>query len=470
MIAPIQPQGSEAMERARPSQKVDDTPKARFQEILVDLSQAPDDTSADVLSTDAPFPLEEGEGIVTAVADISADDGHPELASQPFAGAAVPESADDIDPEAENAPNVAWRLATDDVPESQSDLIRRKSGAVEATDANPNALHTLRQDGVFDGPGLQPPALTEVEHAKIMPEVNGTFVERSRSEPAIQTGVVVTDNQADVSNNTLVSRSATSDILGAANILSVKLAGQANAAPTRHLQGLPPSQAPTQFADPVKLPLADLAAQFDVNDLGQMPTKPNATPPAFRPLVTGVGRSQISMPQFNVVSDTLSNLGGQGLFTEDATMGPRPVGGATLAAQSPLPAQPPVRPIMMQIIQVVPQLGQQAIEISLSPEELGTLRLSLTTAEGALTLSISADRSETLDLLRRHAADLSQEFSALGYESIEFQFQESGQNPPQSSSDTLTDDGAPAASDNEATPEGALRVLKVTQTGLDLRV
>ena len=53
----------------------------------------------------------------------------------------------------------------------------------------------------------------------------------------------------------------------------------------------------------------------------------------------------------------------------------------------------------------------------------------MVTTETTLVLTISAERSETLDLLRRHSAELGQEFSALGYETIDFQFDGQGDRP-----------------------------------------
>ena len=50
------------------------------------------------------------------------------------------------------------------------------------------------------------------------------------------------------------------------------------------------------------------------------------------------------------------------------------------------------------------------VEVKLSPEELGRVRLSMTTAETGMTVLVTAERPETLDLIRRNidlfAADL----------------------------------------------------------------
>jgi len=126
--------------------------------------------------------------------------------------------------------------------------------------------------------------------------------------------------------------------------------------------------------------------------------------------------------------------------------------------------------MLMQIVQIAPSLGQHAVEISLSPEELGTLRLSLTAAEGALSLSISADRAETLELLRRHASDLGEQFSALGFENVEFQFHHNGRDEAPSETQALMDDGGAASTEDPNAPDGIARMLTVARSGLDLRL
>jgi flagellar hook-length control protein FliK len=55
-----------------------------------------------------------------------------------------------------------------------------------------------------------------------------------------------------------------------------------------------------------------------------------------------------------------------------------------------------------------------AVEVALDPPELGRVRLSLVEVNGAMTLSIIAERPETADLMRRHLALLAEEFARQG--------------------------------------------------------
>ena len=69
------------------------------------------------------------------------------------------------------------------------------------------------------------------------------------------------------------------------------------------------------------------------------------------------------------------------------------------------------------------------IEIALAPEELGHVRITMTGDAGAMTLTIHAERQDTLDLLRRNIDTLAQEFQSLGYANTSFSFgQWSGQS------------------------------------------
>ncbi len=72
--------------------------------------------------------------------------------------------------------------------------------------------------------------------------------------------------------------------------------------------------------------------------------------------------------------------------------------------------------------------GDKSAEIHLNPAELGRVRISLQTGDAGVLVSVMADRPETLDLLRRHADMLAQDFRDIGYGAAQFSFGQSG-NP-----------------------------------------
>ncbi len=97
--------------------------------------------------------------------------------------------------------------------------------------------------------------------------------------------------------------------------------------------------------------------------------------------------------------------------------------------------------------------GSGAIEIALNPEELGRVSIVMNGRDDGFHLTIAAERPETLDLMRRHIAVLSEEFQKLGYGDLSFDLgnsSDSQQNPldhQQANSVDLTpqDHGAQAA-------------------------
>ncbi len=81
------------------------------------------------------------------------------------------------------------------------------------------------------------------------------------------------------------------------------------------------------------------------------------------------------------------------------------------------------RNVIQQIAQAAAQISDRPIELRLNPEELGRVRLVLSLGENnAISVSIQAERPETLDLMRRNIGDLAREFRDLGYDNPEFSF------------------------------------------------
>ncbi len=114
----------------------------------------------------------------------------------------------------------------------------------------------------------------------------------------------------------------------------------------------------------------------------------------------------------------------------------------------------------------------QPVEVTLTPEELGRVRMTLTTTDGGLTLSLVADRPETLALMRRHIDQLAQDFRDLGFQNLSFSFAQ-GRDPGRAS-------GAAFLTDDEMTPTDAVpgprrpvltnSLPPVPADGLDIRM
>jgi len=134
-------------------------------------------------------------------------------------------------------------------------------------------------------------------------------------------------------------------------------------------------------------------------------------------------------PQFEVLPHAVQTFSGSKDGEAEAGMiFDTRAGNAQAASQQP-PQSMPRMDLPQQIaMQIAAAAGRAApgaerrIELTLNPEELGSVRLSLQQTEDGLSVSVLADRPETLDLLRRHIDSLAREFLAIGYESAEFTF------------------------------------------------
>ncbi len=105
-----------------------------------------------------------------------------------------------------------------------------------------------------------------------------------------------------------------------------------------------------------------------------------------------------------------------------------------IVPDGPRPALMPM-PVSVQIAEAAGAVGDGRIELTLSPEELGQVRLHLTTNDTSAIVAVSADRIDTLDLIRRHLDDLTRDFRALGYQDVSFQLSHGDPGPQQRRTD-----------------------------------
>jgi len=143
-------------------------------------------------------------------------------------------------------------------------------------------------------------------------------------------------------------------------------------------------------------------------------------------------------------------------FTVSA--GPPPLSGLTAAL---------VPGLSRQIVAALARSPDGAVDLTLSPEELGRVRLSLSpTDAGGIIVHVSADRAETMDMIRRHIDTLAQDFRAIGYGSVAFGFSDSR-------SGGGGQDNAPASSHGSiaaVAPVPEIVLTSTDSTGLDLRL
>jgi flagellar hook-length control protein FliK len=104
------------------------------------------------------------------------------------------------------------------------------------------------------------------------------------------------------------------------------------------------------------------------------------------------------------------------------------------------------------------------VELSLSPQELGRLRISLSPDGEGLHVAVQVERNETLDLLRRNTDMLLQEIRAQGFSGASFSFSGWSGEKTAASSGSSPATGMPATS-----PEPSV-FRPAPSTGLDLRL
>jgi hypothetical protein len=139
---------------------------------------------------------------------------------------------------------------------------------------------------------------------------------------------------------------------------------------------------------------------------------------------------------------------------------------ARVSALHPMQAQ--AARVAQQIASATIQSQAGTTEIALNPEELGRVRIALTTSEAGISVSILADRPETAELMRRNLEDLAREFRELGYDSVTFTFGDQSDGSDSRSDDQAIDGAVEHDSaDGPSTPSITTVALR---GGLDLKL
>lgn len=125
--------------------------------------------------------------------------------------------------------------------------------------------------------------------------------------------------------------------------------------------------------------------------------------------------------------------------------------------------------IARQLAEALPRAQNRPVDIILSPEELGRVRMSVSVTETGVTVNLLAERPETLDLLRRNIDLLGQDFQSLGFESIAFAFADEN---AQSGDETGAQDVElpPADTTTNIDEAPVIELQNGASSGLDLRL
>ncbi|WP_225030301.1 flagellar hook-length control protein FliK, partial [Xinfangfangia pollutisoli] len=154
---------------------------------------------------------------------------------------------------------------------------------------------------------------------------------------------------------------------------------------------------------------------------------------------------------------------------------PVPPAPAAPAGPSPhvRPAEPAAAAVLPQLVEATVVAKPGVTELRLSPEELGAVRIDLRAEGDRVTLAISAERQDTLDLMRRHADRLAGDLRAAGFSQLDLSFGrwsgegQKGQPTPPPLASPMPGHGDPALL---ASPSPLLRPLPPLPGGLYLRI
>jgi flagellar hook-length control protein FliK len=132
--------------------------------------------------------------------------------------------------------------------------------------------------------------------------------------------------------------------------------------------------------------------------------------------------------------------------------------------------------VARQLGEAMTQATNRPVEIALSPEELGRVRMSIVADDGIITVNIIAERTDTLDLMRRHIDQLGQTFREMGYDQINFAFgqgantgDQAGKNNTDNSNDANTNQQL-NADESELTPPTLIDLKIAPDRGVDIRL
>jgi flagellar hook-length control protein FliK len=187
----------------------------------------------------------------------------------------------------------------------------------------------------------------------------------------------------------------------------------------------------------------------------------HATKPAIAPILRGEANASLEFP--GVAPPDV-----EGISPVDSTL-------RNVSSSHPIFSRADTPSLIgRQLVEAVHRMPERPVELALNPEELGRVKMSISASDGGITVSLLAERPETLDLMRRHIDQLAREFQTLGYASINFAFtagQENKSAEKGSSGEDQSKDGSEQKSEHHALGADPLIPIRLNlSTGLDLRL
>ncbi|MGR3621146.1 flagellar hook-length control protein FliK [Pseudophaeobacter sp.] len=121
--------------------------------------------------------------------------------------------------------------------------------------------------------------------------------------------------------------------------------------------------------------------------------------------------------------------------------------------------------------------GDRNVDVALNPEELGRVKMRVSTSDSGITMVIQTERPETADLMRRHINELADEFRKMGFDNISFEFSGEGAAAGGGMADSETSAGSGQSGTGKSeelvtaeVAETAIQHLNLGGAGVDMRV
>lgn len=341
-----------------------------------------------------------------------------------------------------------------------------KAAAERAPNHQSRSDKAPKDTGQATRPSPDPQVLTLSKPVIVLPTVAQSIVEGRLPQAMIQSA------SAEIDEKTKFPF--------AGGVPTERTVGQADAPASRPAIASVPQDPPGRRVDksgPVAAGHANLDAQDPIDDAVPPRSEAKVQPLPITP-AANASVQQVAQPPAITAAQTAAKISpeltekGAQIIEAEPSLGlstsERVTAVATATSAMGVPANAETaRHVSTQIAVAVTKGDGATTQISLNPEELGRVRLSMSATDGSITLNILAERPETNDLLRRHIEVLAQEFRSLGYNSISFSFGTSGQGGADGSAEASGDN---QTIENDAHIDHEVRPQARQTSGLDLRM
>jgi flagellar hook-length control protein FliK len=308
---------------------------------------------------------------------------------------------------------------------------------------------------------------------------------QAASEAAAPPAGVPERNAASTPSEAEVRGHATTSAAHAGAVPATYIDRQASHAPAQH-RGKDVPELQVANASPLPSPVAGR-----VPESSERPTAPELVPPAPRPeppesvalpkpsphsaLAAHSERGRNATIHLSGearlgIAEGAAPASGAG-FGDPAVAAPSPDGlSERLLRPAGAPTAEMARDIAQQIATRIVPLARGQFELTLAPAELGRLHISLREVDGLMTLSVTAERPETLEMIRRHVDLLAQELRQIAQRELALQLGTGG-NGGGARGRAMDPGNAAAQSGEPATVDAAAAALAgLASDHLDLRL